>query len=176
MATTLSEASSEKTAGGKSVQKITTYLWFDDQAEEAAKFYTSIFDNSRIVSVTRDQVGVGGPKGRAMVVQFQLEGQDFLALNGGPQFKFTEAISLHVSCETQAEVDRLWNKLISGGGEESQCGWLKDRYGLSWQIIPRALGEMIGDKDPAKAKRAVEAMLQMKKIDVAALQRAYDAR
>jgi predicted 3-demethylubiquinone-9 3-methyltransferase (glyoxalase superfamily) len=176
MAITTNTTDDKKAAGGKSVQKITTYLWFNDQAEEAAKFYTSIFDNSRVVSVTRDQVGVGGPKGRAMVVEFQLEGQNFLALNGGPQFKFTEAISLHVNCESQAEVDKLWNKLVSGGGEESQCGWLKDKYGLSWQIIPRALGEMIGDKDPAKSKRAVEAMLQMKKIDIAALQRAHDGR
>ena len=176
MAITTSTTDNEKAAGEKGVQKITTYLWFNDQAEEAAQFYTSIFDNSRVVSVTRDEVGVGGPKGRAMVVQFQLEGQDFLALNGGPQFKFTEAISLLVNCETQAEVDRLWNKLIGGGGEESQCGWLKDKYGLSWQIIPRALGEMIGDKDPTKAKRAVEAMLQMRKIDIATLRRAYDGR
>jgi predicted 3-demethylubiquinone-9 3-methyltransferase (glyoxalase superfamily) len=173
---TANKATNEITKPGQRIQKIVPYLWFDDQAEEAMKFYVSIFDNSRVVSVTRDEAGVGGPKGRVLVVQFQLEGQDFMALNGGPQFKFTEAISLHVTCETQEEVDRLWAKLTSGGGEESQCGWLKDRYGLSWQIIPRALGEMIGDKDPAKAKRAMEAMLQMKKIDVAGLKRAYDGR
>lgn len=180
MATTDS-ATAEKATGenpkkGRSIQKIVPYLWFDDQAEEAMKFYVSIFDNSRVVSVTRDEVGVGGPKGRVLVVQFQLEGQDFTALNGGPRFKFTEAISLHVTCETQDEVDRLWSKLTSGGGEESQCGWLKDKFGLSWQIIPRALGEMIGDKDPAKAKRAMEAMLQMRKIDIAGIKRAYDGR
>lgn len=174
-------ATTEKAGGdnakrGQSIQKIVPYLWFDDQAEEAMKFYVSIFGNSRVVSVTRDEAGVAGPKGRVLVVQFQLEGQDFLALNGGPQFKFTEAISLHVTCETQEEVDRLWAKLTSGGGEESQCGWLKDRYGVSWQIIPRTLGEMIGDKDPAKAKRAMEAMLQMQKIDIATVKRAYDGR
>jgi len=176
MALTTSTTDSKKARGGNRVQKIRPYLWFNDQAEEAAKFYASIFDNSRVVSVTRDEVGVGGPKGRVMAVEFQLEGQDFLALNGGPQFKFTEAISFLVDCETQAEVDELWTKLTSRGGEESQCGWLKDKYGLSWQIIPRALGEMIGDKDPAKAKRAMEAMLQMKKIDIAGLKRAYDGR
>ena len=166
----------QKPAGGNRVQKITPYLWFDDQAEEAMKFYVSIFDNSRAVSVTRDEVGVGGPKGRVMAVQFQLEGQDFLALNGGPQFKFTEAISLFVNCETQGEVDRLWAKLTSGGGEESMCGWLKDKYGLSWQIIPRALGEMLSDRNPEKAKRAMEAMLKMKKIEIDGLKRAYDGR
>lgn len=176
MAITTSTTNSKKAAGGTRAQKIRPYLWFNDQAEEAAKFYASIFDNSRVVSVTRDQVGVGGPKGRAMAVEFQLEGQNFLALNGGPQFKFTEAISFLVDCETQAEVDEFWGKLTAGGGEESQCGWLKDKYGLSWQIIPRALFEMIGDKDPAKAKRAMEAMLQMKKIDIAGMKRAYDGR
>jgi predicted 3-demethylubiquinone-9 3-methyltransferase (glyoxalase superfamily) len=159
---------------GLSAQKIKTYLWFDDKAEEAAKFYTSLFDDSRILDVVRDEVGVGGPKGRVMVVEFQLAGQKFIALNGGPQFKFTEAISLFVDCETQAEVDELWSKLTGGGGEESQCGWLKDKYGLSWQIIPRALMEMIGDKDPTKAKAAMEAMLQMRKIDVGGIKRAYD--
>lgn len=160
--------------GGSGTQKIRTYLWFDDQAEEAAKLYTSIFNNSRIKSVTRDEVGVGGPKGRVLVVEFVLEGQEFLALNGGPQFKFTEAMSLFVDCDTQAEVDKYWTKLTSNGGEESQCGWLKDKYGLSWQIVPSVLIEMMQDEDRNKAKRVTEAMLQMKKIDIAALKRAYE--
>jgi predicted 3-demethylubiquinone-9 3-methyltransferase (glyoxalase superfamily) len=160
--------------GGFGKQKIKTYLWFDDQAEEAAKLYTSIFDNSRITSVSRDEVGVGGPKGRVFVVEFVLEGREFLALNGGPQFKFTEAISLFVTCETQTEVDKYWTKLTSDGGEESQCGWLKDKYGLSWQIVPRVLGEMLQDKDPKRAKRVMEAMLQMQKMDIEALERAYE--
>jgi predicted 3-demethylubiquinone-9 3-methyltransferase (glyoxalase superfamily) len=164
----------KQSSTGSSAQKIKTYLWFDDKAEEAAKFYVSLFDDSRILSTVRDEVGVGGAKGRVMVVEFQLAGQKFIALNGGPQFKFTEAISLLVDCESQQEVDELWSKLTSGGGEESQCGWLKDKYGLSWQIIPRALMEMIGDQDPAKAKAATEAMLQMRKIDIAGIKRAYD--
>ncbi|HKY52437.1 MAG TPA: VOC family protein [Candidatus Limnocylindria bacterium] len=171
-----SRTENEKSTGGTRVQKITPYFWFDDQAEEAAKFYVSIFKNSRVRSVTRDPVGVGGQQGRVMVVDFQLEGQNFIALNGGPQFKFTEAISLFVTCETQAEVDELWKKLTSDGGEESQCGWLKDKYGLSWQIIPRQLMEMMQDRDPAKAKRVTEAMLQMRKIDIAGLKSAYDQR
>jgi predicted 3-demethylubiquinone-9 3-methyltransferase (glyoxalase superfamily) len=173
MATTSLTRASEQTT---TAQKITPYLWFDDQAEEAARFYVSLFEDSKIDSVAKDEVGVGGPKGRVMVVNFELAGQKFIALNGGPQFKFTEAISFLVNCETQEEVDRFWNKLTSGGGEESQCGWLKDKFGLSWQIIPRALGEMLSDKDAAKAKRALEAMLQMKKIEIAGLKRAYDGR
>ena len=151
------------------MQKITPFLWFDGKAEEAMKFYVSIFKNSKIVST------MPGPDGKVITGTFQLEGQQFMALNGGPQFKFTEAMSLFVNCETQAEVDDLWNKLIAGGAE-SQCGWLKDKFGLSWQIIPSALGRLLGDKDRAKAGRAMQAMLQMKKIDIAKLQQAFDGR
>jgi predicted 3-demethylubiquinone-9 3-methyltransferase (glyoxalase superfamily) len=156
------------------MQKIRTFLWFDDKAEEAAKFYASIFKNSRILNISRYPEGSPGDSaGKVMTVNFELEGQEFIALNGGPDFRFTEAISLFVNCENQAEVDELWVKLTDGG-EESQCGWLKDRYGLSWQIVPSALMRMIEDKDPAKAKRAMQAMLQMKKIDIATLERARD--
>ena len=143
------------------MQKITTFLWFNTQAEEAAKFYVSIFKNSKVLSVN------------PMTVTFQLEGQTFYALNGGPQFTFTPAISLFVDCETQAEVDDLWKKLTAGGSEEP-CGWLKDKYGLSWQIIPRALGRMLSDKDRVKADRALQAMLKMKKIDIAKLEAAFE--
>jgi predicted 3-demethylubiquinone-9 3-methyltransferase (glyoxalase superfamily) len=153
-------------------QKIVTYLWFDGKAEEAAEHYTSIFKNSKILSVTRYGDAGPGPKGTAMVVNFQLEGQEFIALNGGPQFKFTEAISLLVNCDSQEEVDELWSKL-SAGGEEGQCGWLKDKFGLSWQIIPTVLFELIQDRDPEKSKRAMQAMLQMKKIDIDGLKRGY---
>ncbi|MFP3992110.1 VOC family protein [Streptomyces sp. E11-3] len=151
------------------MQKITTFLWFDDQAEEAAEFYTSVFGgDSQVLDVQRyGEAGPGEP-GSVMVVSFELAGQKFAALNGGPQFKFTEAISLSVDCEDQAEVDTLWAKLTEGG-EESQCGWLKDRYGLSWQITPRILPELLSDPDPAKAERAMKAMLGMQKIDVQAL-------
>jgi predicted 3-demethylubiquinone-9 3-methyltransferase (glyoxalase superfamily) len=166
------------------MQKITTFLWFDDQAEEAAGFYVSAFrarreasgggGESKVLEVTRyGEAGPGTP-GTAMVVRFTLDGQEFLALNGGPLFSFTEAISLSVACETQAEVDLLWDALTDGG-EESMCGWLKDRYGLSWQINPTRLGELLSDPDPARAKRATEAMLQMRKIDIATLERAADA-
>jgi len=158
------------------MQKITTFLWFDDDAEEAMKFYTSIFKNSKILSTSRYPEGTPGKAGTVMTGTFQLEGQEFMALNAGPEFKFTEAISLFVSCENQQEVDDLWNKLTADGGEESQCGWLKDKFGLSWQIIPKQLGEMLGDKDPAKAKRALDAMLQMHKIDIKTLERARDGR
>jgi predicted 3-demethylubiquinone-9 3-methyltransferase (glyoxalase superfamily) len=158
------------------MQKITTFLWFDDDAEEAMKFYTSIFKNSKILSTSRYPEGSPGKAGAVMTGTFQLEGQEFMALNAGPEFKFTEAISLFVNCETQQEVDDLWAKLTAGGGEESQCGWLKDKFGLSWQIIPKQLGEMLGDKDPAKAKRALDAMLQMHKIDIKTLERARDGR
>jgi predicted 3-demethylubiquinone-9 3-methyltransferase (glyoxalase superfamily) len=154
------------------MQKIVTYLWFDKNAEEAAQHYTSIFKKSKILSVSRYGDAGPGPKGMAMVVNFQLEGQDFIALNGGPQFKFTEAISLLVNCETQQEVDELWRKLAAGG-EESRCGWLKDKFGLSWQIIPTALGKMLSDKDPKKAGRVMQAMLQMRKIELQKLERAY---
>jgi predicted 3-demethylubiquinone-9 3-methyltransferase (glyoxalase superfamily) len=147
---------------------VTPFLWFDHQAEDAMRFYVSIFKNSKIESVQR-----AGPDGPVFSVQFQLEGQRLMALNGGPQFKFTEAISLFVSCETQAEVDELWARLTEGG-EESRCGWLKDKFGLSWQIIPRVLGEYLQDKDPARAQRVMEAMLKMQKIDIGLLQQAYE--
>lgn len=159
------------------MQKITPFLWFDSNAEEAVNLYTSIFKNSKIKSITRygDEAAeaAGRPKGTVMTVSFQLEGQEFIALNGGPHFKFTEAISLLVNCETQEEVDGLWEKL-SDGGEKGQCGWLKDKFGLSWQIVPRILGEMLQDKDAEKSKRVMKAMLQMKKIDIAGLKRAYE--
>lgn len=156
------------------MQKIITYLWFDNQAEEAAQFYTSLFPNSAITEVNRYGEGAPLPAGTAMMVSFSLDGQEFLALNGGPHFTFNEAISLYVRCENQAEVDELWTKLTSDGGEESQCGWLKDRYGLSWQIIPTALPELLGDPDPARANGAMQAMLGMQKIDIAALRAAAD--
>ena len=158
------------------MQKITPFLWFDGKAEEAMNFYTSIFPNSKIGSVMRYGDAGPGPKGSVMSCTFQLEGQEFYALNGGPQFKFTPAISLFVNCETQQEVDELWKKLLSAGGREDQCGWLQDKYGLSWQIIPTALGQMLGDKDPKKANRAMQAMLKMKKIEIKGLQAAYDGR
>ena len=157
------------------MQKIVPFLWFDGNAEEAMNFYVSVFKNSRVVSVTRYGDAGPGPKGTVMSCTFQLEGQDFYALNGGPQFKFTPAISLFVNCETQQEVDALWKKL-SAGGREDQCGWLQDKYGLSWQIIPTALGRMLGDKDAKKAAAVMKAMLQMKKIDMKGLQQAYDQR
>ncbi|HZN19017.1 MAG TPA: VOC family protein [Micromonosporaceae bacterium] len=155
------------------MQKITTFLWFDNQAEAAATFYTSIFDNSRIVSVQRYGETGPGPAGSVMTVSFELAGQQFIALNGGPEFKFTEAVSLYVDCADQEEVDELWAKLTDGG-EESQCGWLKDRYGLSWQIIPRTLTDLMSDPDPAKANRVMQAMLGMKKIDVKGIEDAYE--
>jgi predicted 3-demethylubiquinone-9 3-methyltransferase (glyoxalase superfamily) len=152
-------------------QKITTFLWFDDDAEEAMKHYVSIFKNSKILSVTRNGKAGPGPEGTVLVCSFQIEGQEFTALNGGPQFKFTEAISLVVHCDSQQEVDELWAKL-SRGGAPGQCGWLKDKFGLSWQIVPRVLLELLQDKDPAKSARVMQAMMQMTKIDIAALQRA----
>ena len=155
------------------MQKITPFLWFDTQAEEAARFYVSIFRNSKIVGVSRYGEAGPGPRGSVMTVTFELGGQEFIALNGGPHFKFTEAISFSVDCKTQEEVDEFWRKL-SEGGEEGQCGWLKDKYGLSWQINPTILGEMLSDPDPGKSKRVMEAMLKMKKIDIAALKKAYD--
>jgi predicted 3-demethylubiquinone-9 3-methyltransferase (glyoxalase superfamily) len=157
------------------MQKITTFLWFDGNAEEAMNHYLSIFKNSRVGTVTRYGAGGPQPKGTVMSVTFQLEGQDFIALNGGPQFKFTEAISLFVSCESQDEVDHLWEKL-SAGGQPQRCGWLKDKFGLSWQIVPSRLGEMLGDKDPEKSKRVMEAMLKMEKLDIKRLRQAYDQR
>ena len=143
--------------------KITPFLWFDNQAEEAANFYVSIFKNSKIVNVSRYGEAGPGPKGSAMTVVFQLDGQEFIALNGGPHFKFTEAISFSVDCKTQQEVDEYWEKL-SAGGKPGQCGWLKDKYGLSWQIVPSILGQLLGDKDPQKSKRAMEAMLKKKGV------------
>jgi predicted 3-demethylubiquinone-9 3-methyltransferase (glyoxalase superfamily) len=157
------------------VHKITPFLWFDDKAEEAMNFYVSIFKNSKVGSVTRYGDAGPGPKGTVMSARFQLDGQDFFALNGGPLFKFTEAISFFVNCETQEEVDELWEKLTAGGGTPQRCGWLKDKYGLSWQIIPKALGEMLGDKDPRKSQRVMQAMLQMNKIDIQRLKEAYGA-
>jgi predicted 3-demethylubiquinone-9 3-methyltransferase (glyoxalase superfamily) len=152
------------------MKKITPFLWFDTQAEEAMNFYVAIFKNSKAGDVSH------GPDGKVFSVTFQLDGQDFMALNAGPQFKFNESISFFVNCENQAEVDELWAKLTADGGEESMCGWLKDKFGLSWQIIPKALGELMGDPDPVKAQRVMQAILQMKKIDVAGLQRAYDQK
>ena len=148
------------------MQKITPCLWFDGNAEEAAKFYTSVFKNSRIGNILRCGDAGPGPKGSVLLVNFQLEGQDFLALNGGPQFKFNEAISLSVDCQTQEEVDELWTRLTADGGEPSACSWLKDKYGVSWQIVPRILPELLLDKDPEKSKRAMLAMMQMGKIDI----------
>ena len=153
--------------------RITPFLWFDTQAEEAAKFYVSIFKNSKVLAITRYGEGGPGPKGSVMTVRFELDGQEFIALNGGPHFKFTEAVSFSVDCKTQAEVDEFWEKL-SAGGEEGPCGWLKDKYGLSWQVNPTILGEMLGDPDPQKAKRVMQAMLQMKKIDIQGLRRAFE--
>jgi predicted 3-demethylubiquinone-9 3-methyltransferase (glyoxalase superfamily) len=155
------------------MQKITPFLWFDSNAEEAMKFYVSIFKNSKILSVARYGEAGPGPAGSVMTGTFQLDGQELMALNGGPHFKFTEAISLFVNCETQEEVDELWEKL-SAGGQKSRCGWLKDKFGLSWQIIPKALGMMLQDKDPAKSKRVMNAMLQMDKIDIRGLKQAYE--
>jgi predicted 3-demethylubiquinone-9 3-methyltransferase (glyoxalase superfamily) len=157
------------------MQKITPFLWFDDNAEEAVKFYTSIIKNSKIGKIARyDEAGekaAGRPAGSVMTVEFQLEGQEFVALNGGPHFKFTEAISFVVNCETQEEVDYYWEKL-SHGGKEVQCGWLKDKYGLSWQIVPTVLGELLSDKDAAKAQRVMQAMLKMVKLDIKKLKQA----
>ena len=153
--------------------RVTPFLWFDTQAEEAAKYYVSIFKNSKIVSVSRYGEAGPGPAGSVMTVEFELDGQRLIALNGGPQFKFTEAISLSIDCKAQSEVDDYWKKL-SAGGEEGPCGWLKDRFGLSWQVNPGILGKMLNDADRAKAKRVMQAMLKMKKIEIKDLQRAYD--
>jgi predicted 3-demethylubiquinone-9 3-methyltransferase (glyoxalase superfamily) len=153
--------------------KITPFLWFDTQAEEAAAFYSSIFENSRVGNVSRYGDGGPGPKGTAMVVEFQLEDVPFIALNGGPHYKFTEAVSFSVACENQEELDYFWGKL-SDGGKEGQCGWLKDKFGLSWQVVPARMGQLMRSPDPVKSKRAMEAMLKMKKIDIAALERARD--
>jgi predicted 3-demethylubiquinone-9 3-methyltransferase (glyoxalase superfamily) len=160
------------------MQRITPFLWFNDQAEEAANFYASVFRNSKVGHVARyDEAGAqasGRPKGSAMTVAFQLDGQDFVALNGGPHFKFTEAMSFVVNCQTQEEVDHYWEKLSAGGDEKAQqCGWLKDKYGLSWQIVPDVLGKMMQDKDPKKSENVMRALLQMKKLDIKVLKQAY---
>ena len=155
------------------MQKITTFLAFDDQAEEAVTLYTSLFRNSRVVRTTRYGDAGPGAKGSVMTMEFELDGQPFMALNGGPSFTFSIGISLFVNCETQAEVDALWDNL-SAGGKQIQCGWLTDRFGVSWQIVPAKLAELIGDPDPVKAKRTMQAMLKMVKLDVGALQRAHD--
>jgi predicted 3-demethylubiquinone-9 3-methyltransferase (glyoxalase superfamily) len=154
------------------LQKITPCLWFDGNAEEAANFYASVFKNAKIGKISRNGDSGPGPKGSVLTVSFELEGLEFTALNGGPKYKFTEAISLQVDCKSQEEVDYYWDKL-SEGGEIIQCGWLKDKFGLSWQIVPTALIEMLNDSDPAKASRVMQAMMQMKKLDITELQKAY---
>ena len=156
--------------------KISPFLWFDSQAEEAAKFYVSVFPNSKITKTSHYGEGGPGPQGSVMVVEFELDGQTVLALNGGPQFKFSEAISLNVECKDQAEVDRYWKALTAGGGEEGPCGWLKDKFGLSWQVNPTVLTEMLDDPDPKKAQRVMDAMMKMRKIEIPLLKKAYEAR
>jgi predicted 3-demethylubiquinone-9 3-methyltransferase (glyoxalase superfamily) len=163
------------------MQKITPFLWFDSQAEEAVNLYVSVFKNSKVLNTTRyddaSSQAAGRPKGSVMTVAFQLDGQEFAAINGGPHFKFTEAISFVVNCDSQEEVDYFWEKLSQGGDPKAQqCGWLKDRYGLSWQVVPRVINEMLNDRDPAKSQRVMQAILQMKKIDIATLKRAYEGR
>jgi predicted 3-demethylubiquinone-9 3-methyltransferase (glyoxalase superfamily) len=155
------------------MQKITPFLWFDGKAEEAANFYTSIFKNSKLGQIRRYGQAGPGPKGSVMSATFQLDGQEFIALNGGPQFTFSPAISFFVNCETQEEVDQLWEKL-SEGGKTNRCGWLQDKFGVSWQIVPTALGQLLSDPDPEKSSRVMKAMLQMDKIDISGLKRAYE--
>jgi predicted 3-demethylubiquinone-9 3-methyltransferase (glyoxalase superfamily) len=161
------------TPNGDNMQKITPFLWFDGNAEEAMTFYVSIFKNSKVGSITRYGDAGPGPKGTVMTVTFELDGQEFIALNGGPQFKFPEAVSFVVHCDTQAEIDELWEKL-SKGGEKGKCGWLKDKYGLSWNIVPPVLVEMLQDPDATKSQRVMIAMLQMDKLDIKTLQQTYD--
>jgi predicted 3-demethylubiquinone-9 3-methyltransferase (glyoxalase superfamily) len=158
------------------MQKITPFLWFDSQAEEAAKFYVSIFKDSKIVGTTHYGEAGPGPKGSVLTVKFQIAGQEFIALNGGPMFKFNESVSFVVNCETQEEIDYFWEKLTAGGGEESRCGWLSDKFGLSWQVVPALLQEMMLDKDEAKSNRVMEAILKMDKLDLATLERAYEGK
>jgi len=167
------EADGSQSKENAEMQKITPFLWFDTKAEEAAKFYTSIFKNSEIVSIARYGEAGPGPKGSVMTVAFKLDGQDFVALNGGPQFQFTLAISFVVNCKTQEEVDYFWEKL-SQGGKTDRCGWLKDKFGLSWQVVPTILGELLGDKNAKKANRVMEAMLQMDKMEIDKLKQAYE--
>jgi len=157
------------------MQKITPFLWFDTQAEQAANFYVSIFKNSKIGKISRYGDGAPMPKGTVMVVTFQLDGQEFMALNGGPQFKFSPAISFMVNCETQPEIDDLWERL-SAGGKKNRCGWLDDKFGVSWQVVPTAMGKLMSDPDQNKTKRVVQAMLQMDKLDLNRLQQAFDGR
>jgi len=157
-------------------QKITPFLWFDNQAEEAMNFYVSIFPNSKVLGVTRYGETGPGPKGSVMTANFQLDGQEFVALNGGPMFKFTEAISFVVNCERQEEVDRYWEKLLAGGGKPQQCGWLKDKFGLSWQIVPTILTELVKDENSEKTQRVMKAMMQMVKLDIAGLKRAAEQK
>jgi predicted 3-demethylubiquinone-9 3-methyltransferase (glyoxalase superfamily) len=163
--------------GGPTMDRISVSLWFDNQAEEAAKFYTSIFKHAKIKDITRyGEAGSrvsGRPKGSVMTVSFEIDGQGIVALNGGPEFKFNEAVSLIVNCKNQEEIDEYWAKLTQGG-QEVQCGWLKDRYGVSWQVVPTALPEMLADKDPGRSERVMEAMLRMKKLDLRALKDAYE--
>jgi len=157
------------------MQTITPFLWFDGNAEEAVNFYTSIFKNAKVLGMSRYGDAGPGPKGTVMSATFQLNGQEFMALNGGPQFKFTEAISFFVKCETQEEIDHYWEKL-SAGGQKQQCGWVKDKFGVSWQIVPPVLGKLLGDKDPAKSRRVMQAMLKMNKLEIKALQNAYEGK
>jgi len=157
------------------MQKITPFLWFDDKAEEAVNFYVSVFKNSKVGLVSRYGEAGPGPKGKVMTATFKLDGEDFMALNGGPHFTFSPAISFFVNCETQKEVDRLWEKL-SEGGEKLQCGWLKDKYGVSWQIVPSILRKLLHDKSPEKSKRVMNAMLQMHKLDIKTLKKAYNQK
>jgi len=157
------------------MQKITPFLWFDNQAEEATNFYTSVFQNSKIGTVARYGKGGPGPEGQVMTIAFQLDGQEFVALNGGPQFKFTEAVSFVVNCETQEEIDRFWDRL-SEGGEVQQCGWLKDKYGLSWQIVPTILGKLMGSREAEKSQRVMQELLKMKKLDIKTLQQAFEGK
>jgi predicted 3-demethylubiquinone-9 3-methyltransferase (glyoxalase superfamily) len=157
------------------MQKITPFLWFDSQAEEAATFYVSLFDDAKITNVTRYPEGTPGQPGTVMTVSFTLAGQEFTALNGGPEFRFTEATSFYVHCADQDEVDRFWSQLTADGGEEGQCGWLKDRFGLSWQIVPDRLTELLSDPDPARSQAAMQAMLQMSKIDIKVMEDAANA-
>ena len=153
--------------------KITPFLWFDGRAEEAAEFYVAIFPSSKIKAVARYGEAGPGSKGTAMTVEFELDGQTFIGLNGGPQFPFTDAVSFSIDCKTQEEIDHYWTRLTAGGGREVQCGWLKDKFGLSWQVVPTRLAEMMSDPDPQRSKRATQAMLKMKKLDIAELERAY---
>lgn len=157
------------------MQKITPFLWFDDQAEEAVNFYTSVFKNSKTGTVARYGEGGPGPKGSVMTATFSIDGQEFIALNGGPMFKFTEAVSFVINCKDQDEIDYYWDKL-SEGGEKSRCGWLKDKFGLSWQVVPTMLSQLFSGKEPEKSKRAMQAMMQMDKLDIARLQKAYDGK